>query len=144
MEIARPHRSDQDCWFAISGSRSHPGDRDYLLQRFRRADGPIKMETMVQVSCAPVERGWSEAEAIEAAKKGDAAAFEFLYQAHCKQVYGLCLGMLKRRSDAEELTREAFLHVFRRIGSFRSEAKFGTWLHRVTVDLVLIHSGGRR
>lgn len=102
------------------------------------------METMVQVSCAPVERDWSEAEAIEAAKKGDTAAFEFLYQAHCRHVYGLCLRMLKRRSDAEELTREAFLHVFRRIGSFRSEGEFGTWLHRVTVGLVVIRHGGRR
>ena len=144
MEIARARRPDRDLWFAISGSRRDPGDRDYVLKRFIREDGPIEMEIMEQVSCAPVERDWSEAEAIDTAKTGDAAAFEFLYQAHCQHVYGLCLRMLKRPSDAEELTREVFLHVFRRIGSFRSEAKFGTWLHRVTVDLVLIRYGGRR
>jgi RNA polymerase sigma-70 factor, ECF subfamily len=82
---------------------------------------------------------WSEKEAIEAAKGGDAAAFEFLYKAHCKHVYAVCLRMLRCPADAEDVTQQAFLQVFRRISSFRGEAAFGTWLHRVTVNLVLMH-----
>ena len=86
-----------------------------------------------------LQRDWSESEAIEAARLGDAAAFEFLYRTHCRHVYSVCLRMLKRQADAEDLTQQAFLQVFRRISSFRGEAEFGTWLHKVTVNLVLAH-----
>ncbi len=94
---------------------------------------------MKQISYESLPRDWSEAEAIAAAKHGDAAAFEFLYNTHCKHVYGVCLRMLKNQADAEDLTQQAFLQAFRRIASFRGDAAFGTWLHRVTVNLVLMH-----
>jgi RNA polymerase sigma-70 factor, ECF subfamily len=81
----------------------------------------------------------TEAEAIRQTKDGDAAAFEYLYQAHCKRVYGLCLRMIKNPAEAEDLTQQAFLQVFRKIGTFRGEAGFSTWLYRVTMNIVLMH-----
>ncbi len=80
-----------------------------------------------------------EAEAIEAAKNGDAEAFSKLYALHKRRVYTLCLRMLGNVSEAEDMTQEAFLHLFRKIGSFRGESAFSTWLHRLTVNLVLMH-----
>jgi RNA polymerase sigma-70 factor (ECF subfamily) len=80
----------------------------------------------------------AEAQAIEKAKNGDAAAFEFLYQAHKRRVYSLCLRMTGGAAEAEDLTQEAFLQMFRKIGTFRGEAAFSTWLHRLTVNLVLM------
>src|SRR5450756_2034477 len=79
-----------------------------------------------------------EADAIEAAKMGDADAFSKLYALHKRRVYTLCLRMLGNVSEAEDMTQEAFLHLFRKIGSFRGESAFSTWLHRLTVNLVLM------
>jgi RNA polymerase sigma-70 factor (ECF subfamily) len=79
-----------------------------------------------------------EAEAIEAAQAGDAEAFSKLYALHKRRVYTLCLRMLGNVSEAEDMTQEAFLHLFRKIGSFRGESAFSTWLHRLTVNLVLM------
>jgi RNA polymerase sigma-70 factor (ECF subfamily) len=81
----------------------------------------------------------TEAEAIKQAQAGDAAAFEFLYKAHCRRVYGVCLRMVKNQAEAEDLTQQAFLQLFRKIGTFRGESGFSTWLHRVTVNIVLMH-----
>ena len=80
-----------------------------------------------------------EAEAIEKAKNGDAEAFSKLYALHKRRVYTLCLRMLGNVSEAEDMTQEAFLHLFRKLGSFRGESAFSTWLHRLTVNLVLMH-----
>jgi len=80
-----------------------------------------------------------EAEAIAAAKNGDAEAFSKLYTLHKRRVYTLCLRMLGNVSEAEDMTQEAFLHLFRKLGSFRGESAFSTWLHRLTVNLVLMH-----
>jgi RNA polymerase sigma-70 factor (ECF subfamily) len=80
-----------------------------------------------------------EAEAIEAAKNGDPDAFSKLYSLHKRRVYTLTLRMLGNVSEAEDMTQEAFLHLFRKLGSFRGESAFSTWLHRLTVNLVLMH-----
>src|SRR5499427_4260456 len=80
----------------------------------------------------------TEAEAIRLAQSGDAAAFEFLYQLHGRRVYALCLRMVGNPADAEDLMQEAFLQLFRKIGTFRGESAFSTWLHRMTVNVVLM------
>jgi RNA polymerase sigma-70 factor (ECF subfamily) len=80
----------------------------------------------------------TEAEAIRLAQAGDAAAFEFLYQMHSRRVYALCLRMVNNPADAEDLMQEAFLQLFRKIGTFRGESAFSTWLHRMTVNVVLM------
>jgi RNA polymerase sigma-70 factor (ECF subfamily) len=80
----------------------------------------------------------SEAQAIERAKQGDAEAFEFLYNLHKRRVYSLCLRMTANTAQAEDLTQEAFLQLFRKIGTFRGESAFSTWLHRMAVNVVLM------
>jgi RNA polymerase sigma-70 factor (ECF subfamily) len=74
-----------------------------------------------------------------AAGKGDLEAFEQLYQRHNRRVYSLCLRMTQNVSEAEDLTQDAFIQLFRKIGSFRGDSAFTTWLHRLTVNQVLMH-----
>lgn len=87
----------------------------------------------------PVVQGFTEAEAIERAKAGDAGAFEALYAMHKRRVYSLCLRMVSNTAEAEDLAQEAFLQLFRKIATFRGESAFSTWLHRLSVNVVLMH-----
>lgn len=73
------------------------------------------------------------------AAKGDMAAFEELYRRHHRRVFSLCLRMTQNVSEAEDLAQEAFVQLFRKIGSFRGDSAFTTWLHRLTVNQVLMH-----
>jgi RNA polymerase sigma-70 factor (ECF subfamily) len=82
--------------------------------------------------------GLSLTEIIHLAQRGDAAAFEHLYQSHSRRVYALCLRMVGNPTEAEDLTQEAFLQMYRKIQTFRGESSFSTWLHRVTVNIVLM------
>ena len=81
----------------------------------------------------------SEAEAIERAKLGDAEAFQVLYDKHKRRVYSLCLRMTANTAEAEDLAQEAFLQLYRKIATFRGESAFSTWLHRLSVNVVLMH-----
>jgi RNA polymerase sigma-70 factor (ECF subfamily) len=90
------------------------------------------------VNASQSPKSATEAEAIRLAQGGDAAAFEYLYQLHGRRVYALCLRMVGNPSDAEDLMQEAFLQLFRKIGTFRGESAFSTWLHRMTVNVVLM------
>jgi len=94
---------------------------------------------MANLTATQNEDNLTETEAIRQAKDGVSAAFEYLYQAHCRRVYNLCLRMIKNPAEAEDLTQQAFLQLFRKIGTFRGESGFSTWLHRVTVNVVLMH-----
>jgi RNA polymerase sigma-70 factor, ECF subfamily len=80
----------------------------------------------------------NEAEAIRLAQQGDAGAFERLYRLHNRRVYALCLRMVGNTAEAEDLTQDAFLQLFRKIGTFRGESAFSTWLHRLAVNVVLM------
>lgn len=82
--------------------------------------------------------GISEAEAIDKAKRGDAECFEALYGLHKRRVYSLCLRMTGNTAEAEDLTQEAFLQLYRKIATFRGESAFSTWLHRLAVNVVLM------
>lgn len=86
----------------------------------------------------------SEAEAIRLAQHGDAAAFEHLYQLHKRRVYAICLRMVSNTTEAEDLTQEAFLQLFRKISTFRGESAFSTWLHRLAVNVVLMRLRKKR
>lgn len=81
----------------------------------------------------------SDMELARAAAAGDSAAFEKLYEEHHRRVYSLCLRMLGNGSQAEDLTQEVFLQLYKKIGSFRGDSAFTTWLHRMTVNQVLMH-----
>ncbi len=80
----------------------------------------------------------AEADAIRLAQRGDAGAFERLYHLHSRRVYSLCLRMVSNPTVAEDLAQEAFLQLFRKIQTFRGESAFSTWLHRLTVNVVLM------
>jgi RNA polymerase sigma-70 factor (ECF subfamily) len=80
-----------------------------------------------------------EAGLIERAKHGDAQAFQALYDKHKRRVYSLCLRMTSNTAEAEDLTQEAFLQLYRKIATFRGESAFSTWLHRLSVNVVLMH-----
>lgn len=73
------------------------------------------------------------------ASKGDMVAFEELYKRHHRRVYSICLRMLQNSSEAEDLTQDVFIQLYRKIGSFRGDSAFTTWLHRMTVNQVLMH-----
>lgn len=78
------------------------------------------------------------ADVVKRAQQGDAAAFEHIYRLHSRRVYSLCLRMAGNPTDAEDLTQDVFLQLFRKIGTFRGESAFSTWLHRMSVNIVLM------
>lgn len=80
----------------------------------------------------------SQLSLVRRAQSGDEQAFATLFQQHKSRVYSVCLLMTKDVGEAEDLTQEAFLQVFRTVGSFRGEAAFSTWLYRVAVNTVLM------
>lgn len=73
------------------------------------------------------------------AAEGNIAAFEVIYQKYHRRTFALCLRMLANQTEAEDLTQEVFIQLFRKIGSFRGDSAFSTWLHRLTVNQVLMH-----
>jgi len=83
-------------------------------------------------------------EAIRLAQQGDAAAFETIYELHSRRLYALCLRMTGDPVEAEDLAQEAFLQVFRKIHTFRGEAAFSSWLHRLTANIVLMRFRTKR
>jgi RNA polymerase sigma-70 factor (ECF subfamily) len=80
----------------------------------------------------------SSAELIAGARRGEEKAFETLFHRNKQRVYSLCLRITRNTADAEELTQEAFFQAFRKIHTFRGESAFSTWLHRLTVNIVLM------
>lgn len=75
---------------------------------------------------------------VRRAQAGDEEAFAALFQQHKNRVYSVCLRMTKDVAEAEDLTQDAFLQVFRTVGSFRGDAAFATWLYRLAVNTVLM------
>jgi RNA polymerase sigma-70 factor (ECF subfamily) len=82
--------------------------------------------------------GMTEAEVIAKAQLGDELCFAALYAQHKRRVFSLCLRMTGDHAQAEDFTQEAFLQLFRKIASFRGESAFSTWLHRLSVNIVLM------
>ena len=104
-----------------------------------------------QVATTPAQAGKplkpdaaSLKEAIRLAQQGDAAAFATIYQLHSRRVYALCLRMSGDPVEAEDLTQEAFLQLFRKIHTFRGESAFSSWMHRLTANIVLMRFRKKR
>jgi RNA polymerase sigma-70 factor, ECF subfamily len=83
------------------------------------------------------DRSNDEFQLIASAKEGDEQAFAALFHLHKRRVYSLCLHMSKDVAAAEDLTQDAFIRVYRKLNTFRGEAKFSTWLYRIAVNTVL-------
>jgi len=81
----------------------------------------------------------SDLELVKRAQSGDADAFAALFYAHKPRVYSLCLRMTNNTAEAEDLTQDAFLQVFRKLATFRGDSALSTWLYRVAVNTVLMH-----
>jgi RNA polymerase sigma-70 factor, ECF subfamily len=73
------------------------------------------------------------------ASEGERQALGEIYRRHNRRVYSICLRMTQNQSEAEDLAQEVFIQLFRKIGSFRGDSAFTTWLHRLTVNQVLMH-----
>ena len=74
---------------------------------------------------------------VRLAAAGDRRAFERLYRLHLARVFSLCARMVADRTRAEELTQDVFVRAWEKLHLFRGESAFGTWLHRLTVNVVL-------
>ncbi len=85
------------------------------------------------------DKATSATQLIARAQEGDEAAFAAIFEAHKRRVYSLCLRMTGDAAEAEDLAQEAFLQLFRKISTFRGESAFSTWLHRLVVNVVLMH-----
>jgi len=83
-------------------------------------------------------------EVVRQAQSGDAAAFERLYREQVGRVYALCLRLTADPADAEERTQDVFVRAWQRLGSFRGESAFSSWLHRLAVNVVLGERRGTR
>jgi RNA polymerase sigma-70 factor, ECF subfamily len=80
-----------------------------------------------------------EVQLVTRAQRGDERAFEDLFKEHRGWVFSLCRRMTRDPAQAEDLTQEAFLQLFRRIATFRGESSFSTWMHRLVVNVVLMN-----
>jgi RNA polymerase sigma-70 factor (ECF subfamily) len=93
--------------------------------------------TLPGLSPAPANPG--EADILSRAQSGDHQAFAQLYFLHKRRIYSLCLRMVGNVAEAEDLTQEAFLQLHRKIATFRGDSAFSTWLHRLAINVVLMH-----
>ncbi len=89
------------------------------------------------IAAAQSERIEWEAALVQRARDGDVRAFERLYREHVGRVYGLCLRLMRDPESAEDCAQEAFINAWRGLRSFETRSAFGTWLHRIAVNVVL-------
>jgi RNA polymerase sigma-70 factor (ECF subfamily) len=99
--------------------------------------GRVVWETAVSASS-------DERALVQAAQRGDVAAFERLYRSTARLVYALCLRMTGEAGRAEELTQDVFVRAWQKLATFRGESAFATWLTRLAVNVVLSERRERR
>jgi RNA polymerase sigma-70 factor (ECF subfamily) len=92
-----------------------------------------------ETTAQTIKKDAPDFELVKLAETGNIAAFEMLYERYHRRTYSLCLRMTNSQTESEDLTQEVFIQLFRKIGSFRGESAFSTWLHRLTVNQVLMH-----
>ena len=99
----------------------------------------VQARTAVSVDDGKIHLDSSDIELCAMAAGGSLAAFEVIYQRYHRRTFSLTLRMTGSQTEAEDLTQEVFIQLFRKIGSFRGDSAFTTWLHRMTVNQVLMH-----
>ncbi len=87
----------------------------------------------------PTARCDSDAHLVRRAQQGDSDAFAALFQRHKTRIYSVCLRMTNNTAEAEDLTQDAFLQVFRKLSTFHGDSALSTWLYRIAVNTVLMH-----
>jgi RNA polymerase sigma-70 factor (ECF subfamily) len=78
-------------------------------------------------------------ELVRRSSRGNITAFEEIYNRHHRRIFSLCMRMTQNMAEAEDLTQEVFIQLFRKLDSFRGDSAFSTWLHRMVVNQVLMH-----
>ena len=81
----------------------------------------------------------SDLDLVKRAQQGDSDAFASLFYSHKARIYSVCLRMTNNTAEAEDLTQDAFLQVFRKLATFRGDSALSTWLYRIAVNTVLMH-----
>lgn len=99
----------------------------------------IPEHTAQACAAEPRVSGVSDFGLARRAHAGEMSALEELYRRHNRRVYSLCLRMTANIHEAEDLTQEVFIKLLKELGSFRGESAFTTWLHRLTVNVVLMY-----
>jgi RNA polymerase sigma-70 factor (ECF subfamily) len=99
------------------------------------ADPPAAFSASRPAVARPIS---ADSDLVISAQAGDHYAFAQLYALHKRRIYSLCLRMVGRVAEAEDLTQEVFLHLHRKITSFRGDSAFSTWLHRLAINVVLM------
>jgi RNA polymerase sigma-70 factor, ECF subfamily len=84
-------------------------------------------------------RTCSDIELVKRAQRGESEAFSDLFHAHKARIYSICLRMTNNTAQAEDLTQDAFLQVFRKLSTFKGNSALSTWLYRIAVNTVLMH-----
>ncbi len=113
-------------------------EQDVAFQPEESASVPV-FQTPAIPNSEPIKADAPDFALAQVAAKGNIAAFEKLYERYNRRTYSLCLRMTNSQTEAEDLTQEVFIQLFRKIGSFRGDSAFSTWLHRLTVNQVLMH-----
>jgi RNA polymerase sigma-70 factor, ECF subfamily len=99
----------------------------------------VHVQPALSVDDGKIQPDSSDLELCKLAAEGSLAAFEIIYQRYNRRTYSLTFRMTGSQTEAEDLTQEVFIQLFRKIGSFRGDSAFSTWLHRLTVNQVLMH-----
>jgi RNA polymerase sigma-70 factor (ECF subfamily) len=97
---------------------------------------PRRMAAVAIIEASTAKVGDGDSDVVQAAA-GDRVAFERLYRQHVNRVFSLCARMVADRARAEELTQDVFVRAWEKLHLFRGESSFSTWLHRLTVNVVL-------
>ena len=101
-------------------------------------------ETLIAAMPSPPPERDAERALVDRARAGDVGAFEALYRANVARVYALALRLTADRRDATELTQDVFVHAWRRLPTFRGDAAFATWLHRIAVNALFMRARADR
>lgn len=122
----------------VGGGASRPGTAGPLAVSY------LLRALIPRTSAAARRAGEVEADLLARCRQGDPRAFEDLVRRYQNQVFAVALRMLGDRGEAEDLSQEVFLKVFRGLGSFRGEAKFSTWLYSIVSHECLNRLRARR
>ena len=109
----------------------------YLGSRFAGPGPPAPPGSVAVDNTTDAHIELRETDVVREAQDGSGEAFERLYRRHGRRVYALCLRMVSDPERAEELTQDVFVRAWNTIGSFQHRSAFGTWLHRLGVNVVL-------
>jgi RNA polymerase sigma-70 factor, ECF subfamily len=111
-----------------------PTDRIGMKTSQNKSEGAV-MSQVTQMSDQKI---------ICSAQRGDIEALAWIYDQHRRRVFNLCFRILRDHADAEDVTQDVFVQVFRKIDTFRGQSAFSTWLHRLAVNMVLMELRSRK